>query len=165
MDYRSCGRPDVSYHGVKTWCPEFENFRRQLGILYCGEYGRRADGTSDDYFFVAYNMHWEPHEFDLPKLPKGMQWTLCINTDDADNNGICPPESLEAGQEPQEELRQYMVPPRSILVFRSFKPISGPASEKDGKKAGKVVKSVKQRNVRKEPAKEAETVVAAAREL
>ena len=110
-------------------------------------------------------MHWEPHEFDLPKLPKGMQWTLCINTDDADNNGICPPESLEAGQEPQEELRQYMVPPRSILVFRGFKPISGPASEKGGKKAGKVVKSVKRQNVRKEPAKEAETVVAAAREL
>lgn len=165
IDYLVCGHPDVSYHGVKTWCPEFENFRRQLGILYCGEYGRRADGTSDDYFFVAYNMHWEPHEFDLPKLPKGMQWTLCINTDDADNNGICPSESLEAGQEPQEELRQYMVPPRSILVFRGFKPISGPASEKDGKKAGKVVKSVKRQNVRKEPAKEAETVVAAAREL
>lgn len=165
IDYLVCGHPDVSYHGVKTWCPEFENFRRQLGILYCGEYGRRADGTSDDYFFVAYNMHWEPHEFDLPKLPKGMQWTLCINTDDADNNGICPPESLEAGQEPQEELRQYMVPPRSILVFRGFKSISGPASEKNGKKAGKVVKSVKRQNVRKEPAKEAETVVAAAREL
>ena len=58
-----------------------------------------------------------------------------------------------------------MVPPRSILVFRSFKPISGPASEKDGKKVGKVVKSVKRQNVRKEPAKEAETVVAAVREL
>lgn len=165
IDYLVCGHPDVSYHGVKTWCPEFENFRRQLGILYCGEYGRRADGTSDDYFFVAYNMHWEPHEFDLPKLPKGMQWTLCINTDDADNNGICPPESLEAGQEPQEELRQYMVPPRSILVFRGVKPISGPASEKNGKKAGKVVKSVKRQIVRTEPEKEAETVVAAAREL
>ena len=84
----------ASKHGAR----EFENFRRQLGILYCGEYGRRADGTSDDYSFVAYNMHWEPHEFDLPKLPKGMQWTLCINTDDADNNGICPSESLEAGR-------------------------------------------------------------------
>ena len=38
-------------------------------------------------------------------------------------------------------------------------------TEKDGKKAGKVVKSVKRQNVRKEPAKEAETVVAVAREL
>lgn len=39
MDYLACGHPDVSYHGVKAWCPEFENFRRQLGIMYCGEYG------------------------------------------------------------------------------------------------------------------------------
>lgn len=31
MDYLACGHPDVSYHGVKAWCPEFENFRRQLG--------------------------------------------------------------------------------------------------------------------------------------
>ena len=40
-DYLVCGHPDVSYHGVKTWCPEFENFRRQLGIMYCGEYGEK----------------------------------------------------------------------------------------------------------------------------
>ena len=161
IDYLVCGHPDVSYHGVKTWCPEFENFRRQLGILYCGEYGRKVDGSSDDYFFVAYNMHWEPHEFDLPKLPKGMRWTLCINTDDMEHNGICPSESPEAeiGKKAQEELRQYMVPPRSILVFRGSRPISGPVSEKDGKKAGKVVKSVKQQNARKDPAKEAETEV------
>ena len=26
-----------------------------MECIYCGEYGRRADGTSDDYFFVAYN--------------------------------------------------------------------------------------------------------------
>ena len=35
MDYKSCGRPDVSYHGENAWKPEFENFRRQFGILYC----------------------------------------------------------------------------------------------------------------------------------
>ncbi len=118
IDYLVCGHPDVSYHGVKTWCPEFENFRRQLGILYCGEYGRRDDGTSDDYFFVAYNMHWEPHEFDLPKLPRGMHWITCINTDDAENNGICPLECDEVDK--REELRRYMVPARSIVVFQSF---------------------------------------------
>ena len=26
MDYKSCGRPDVSYHGENAWKPEFENF-------------------------------------------------------------------------------------------------------------------------------------------
>ena len=109
-------------------------------------------------------MHWEPHEFDLPNFRRGMQWTLCINTDDADNNGICPPESLEAGQEPQEELRQYMVPLRVFWYFAALSqfPVRHP---KRMAKAGKRVKSVKRQNVRKEPAKEAETVVAAAREL
>ena len=57
IDYLVCGHPDVSYHGVKTTVPGVEGFRRQLGILYCGEYGRRADGTSDDYFFSSRNIH------------------------------------------------------------------------------------------------------------
>lgn len=113
MDYLACGHPDVSYHGVKAWCPEFENFRRQLGIMYCGLYGKKADGTDDDYFFVAYNMHWEAHEFALPNLPKKMQWHLAINTDDEKINGI-----YEQGQEPVlENTKLFEVPPRTIVVF------------------------------------------------
>ena len=113
MDYLSCGLPDVSYHGEKAWCPEFEHFRRQLGILYCGKYGKLADGSFDDTFFVAYNMHWEPHEFSLPNLPKGRYWHIVIST-----------EPKAAGGEwiPKEEVllkqqKQYMVPPRAIMVF------------------------------------------------
>ena len=83
MDYQVCGMPDVSYHGVKAWVPEFDHFRSQLGILYCGEYGRKPDGTADDSFFVAYNMHWEPHDFALPKLMKGKRWNLTIDTAEA----------------------------------------------------------------------------------
>ena len=50
MDYRSCGRPDVSDHGEYAWRrPEFENFRRQLGILYWGEYGTKEDGKPGRY--------------------------------------------------------------------------------------------------------------------
>lgn len=113
MDYLACGHPDVSYHGVKAWCPEFENFRRQLGIMYCGEYNKRADGMPDDYFFVAYNMHWEPHEFALPKLPKGMLWHVAFNTDDDAENGI-----YEEGNELfLENQKQYLVYARSIVVF------------------------------------------------
>ena len=116
MDYKSCGRPDVSYHGENAWKPEFENFRRQLGILYCGEYGRRADGTSDDYFFVAYNMHWEPHEFDLPKLPKGMQWTLICNTGAPDAADL-PTDGT--GKVPKNQM-MLAVPPRGIVILESF---------------------------------------------
>lgn len=113
MDYLACGHPDVSYHGVKAWCPEFENFRRQLGIMYCGEYNRRADGLPDDYFFVAYNMHWEPHEFALPKLPKGMLWYAVFNTDDDAFNGLYK----EGSELFLEDQKQYLVSSRSIVVF------------------------------------------------
>lgn len=113
MDYLTCGYPDVSYHGVKAWCPEFDSYRRQIGIMYCGEYERQAGGKPDDYFFAAYNMHWEPHDFSLPNLPSGKRWYMAFNTDDHAANGY-----YEAGQE--EEIanqKRYIVPPRSILVF------------------------------------------------
>ncbi|WP_077612697.1 alpha amylase C-terminal domain-containing protein [Clostridium sp. Marseille-P2415] len=112
MDYLACGFPDVSYHGVRAWCPEFENFRRQLGIFYCGEYGRKPDGTADNHFYVAYNMHWEPHEFDLPNLPKKERWHVAFHTDEREGNGMYP-----EGEEPAAEGKRFLVPPRTIVVF------------------------------------------------
>lgn len=113
MDYKACGQPDVSYHGVKAWCPEFENFRRQLGIMYCGEYAQKPDKTTDNSFFIAYNMHWEPHEFALPNLQKKKSWYLAFNTDAKEVNGM-----YEPGAEPlSENQKQFMVPPRTVVVL------------------------------------------------
>lgn len=113
MDYLACGYPDVSYHGVKAWCPEFENFRRQIAIMYCGEYAVRPDGSADDYFFAAYNMHWEPHEFALPHLPKKKKWYVAFHTDDKAANGHYPP---GREREPDNQ-KQFLVPSRTIVVF------------------------------------------------
>lgn len=125
MDYLACGHPDISYHGVKAWCPEFENYRRQMGIMYCGEYGLRPDGLPDDYFFVAYNMHWEPHEFALPNLPKKMTWRVAMNTDAKEVNGF-----YEEGQEPvTENQKQFIVPPRTVVVFIGRKGSSTAANQ------------------------------------
>ena len=136
IDYLACGHPDVSYHGVKAWCPEFENFRRQLGIMYCGEYEKKADGTPDDYFFTAYNMHWEPHEFALPNLPKDMKWHICLNTDAEEVNGIY----REGKELSLEDQKQFMVPARTILVFRGFVPEK---REDSGEEVGKTVSARK----------------------
>jgi len=113
MDYLTCGYPDISYHGVKAWCPEFDSYRRQIGIMYCGKYAGRADGTPDDYFFAAYNMHWEPHDFSLPNLPLKKRWYIAFNTDDQAANGY-----YEGGQEKEiTNQKRFIVPSRSILVF------------------------------------------------
>ncbi len=50
MDYLACGHPDISYHGVNAWQPEFENFRRQIGILYCGAYAKKPNGKTMIFF-------------------------------------------------------------------------------------------------------------------
>ena len=134
LDYRSVGMPDVSCHGIKTWCPMFDRFCRQLGLLYCGKYGSRPDGSEDDYFYVAYNMHWEPHEFALPNLPKGMKWYVAFNTDDESANGMYLP-----GSEPLlENQKSMMIMARSIVVFigregeedKPMKAVKAPAARK-----------------------------------
>lgn len=112
-DYLACGNPDISYHGVKAWCPEYESFRRQLGIMYSGAYAKKEDGTSDDYFYVAYNMHWGSHTFGLPRLPRGMGWHVALNSDAEERNGIYP-----EGEEPAvENPKACEISPYSIVVF------------------------------------------------
>lgn len=117
MDYLACGHPDISYHGVNAWQPEFENFRRQIGILYCGAYAKKPNGENDDFFFVIFNMHWEPHSFALPNLPKNLVWSLAFDTSDSAAGGY-----YEEGQERQIlNQKNYMVPSRSVLVFQGKK--------------------------------------------
>lgn len=110
LDYKSVGLPDVSYHGLKTWCPQFDNYCRQLGILYCGKYGQKDCGE-DDYFYAAYNMYWEPCEFALPNLPKELSWHVALDTDSGP--GIYP-----VGGEPLlEDQKKVMAMARSIVVL------------------------------------------------
>lgn len=129
LDYLSCGMPDISYHGTKAWFPEFESFRRQLGILYCGTYAAQDGGEEDDCFFAAYNMHWEPHEFSLPNLPKGMKWHIVFNTDAKEVQGFYP----EGEEKLLEKQKFFMVQPRSIVVFIGKK-LCSKTEENIGKK-------------------------------
>lgn len=80
MDYKSCGYPDISYHGEMAWYPKFENYNRHLGVMYCGEYGKLPDGKSDAVFYIAYNLYWQNHRFALPKLPKNKKWHILMDT-------------------------------------------------------------------------------------
>jgi glycogen operon protein len=77
MDYKSCGCPDISYHGEEAWKPSWEHYSRQIGFMLCGDY---AEGCEGKYYFVAVNMHWEDHEFALPKLPKKKVWKKLMTT-------------------------------------------------------------------------------------
>lgn len=131
LDYKSVGLPDVSYHGLKTWCPQFDSYCRQLGILYCGKYGPK-DGGEDNYFYAAYNMHWEPCEFALPNLPKELGWHVAVNTEL--DEGIYP----EGSEMPLKDQKKMAVMARSIVVLIGKVPAAGTkAEEAAGKKNNK----------------------------
>ena len=129
MDYRSCGRPDVSYHGEYVWRPEFENFRRQFGILYWGEYGTREDGSPDDTMYVLYNMHWEPHIFGLPHLSKGQTWHVLYDTSKGPEKGVY----MEETAPELKDQSQIAMMPRSIVVL-SGRPGSEAPEEEGGER-------------------------------
>nr|MDE7300210.1 alpha-amylase [Lachnospiraceae bacterium] len=122
MDYLSCGCPDVSRHGTRAWYPDYSNYSRTLALLFCGCYAKKAQAVSDASFYVAANMHWEPHAFDLPDINSGEQLAFLICTDP---DGIAPEpaesartgEAGDAEQGNGNEPRSFVVPPRSIALF------------------------------------------------
>ncbi|MCR5657616.1 MAG: hypothetical protein K6G06_09160 [Butyrivibrio sp.] len=80
MDYISCGYPDLSYHGMEAWRPDLSNYSHSVGMLYCGLYEK--EDKDQNFFYVAYNMHWTPVSFALPKLPEGMKWHILSDTEE-----------------------------------------------------------------------------------
>ena len=121
-DYLSCGHPDLSYHGKRAWLGDFENYSRSVGAFYGGDYIEANSGgkETDSFFYVAYNMHWIPHEFALPDLPGKGNWKIAIDTGLEGTAGI-----YEEGKEPLlSDQRTVTVPERTILVLtgrRGFK--------------------------------------------
>ena len=100
-DYIYKGCPDVSFHGTRAWFPDYGYYSRTLGMLLNGEYAVVDRNKRDNSFYIAFNMHWEEHEFDLPGNGKS-EFGLVMTTD-ADNK--------------LTENRTCIIKPRSIAVF------------------------------------------------
>ncbi|GFI70704.1 glycogen operon protein GlgX [Lachnospiraceae bacterium] len=77
MDSKGCGCPDISYHGIEAWRPDFGHISRMIGIVLCGQY---APGEEDASFYIACNMHWESHKLALPKLSRDEKWVKISDT-------------------------------------------------------------------------------------
>lgn len=112
MDYISCGYPDLSYHGLKAWYPDYSNYSRVLGIMLCGRYAKRNRFEEDDFFYFMFNMHWETQEFDLPDLPPRLKWVKVLDT--MKDGRQWKKEAVEVVNQ-----NRVMVNPRSVLVLIS----------------------------------------------
>jgi len=118
----SCGFPDVSFHGVQPWNPDFGPDSRVIGVMFAGRSaagcGISGCGLSegdpagcDDIVMVLINAHWEEHHIKLPRLPEHLRWSLIVDTGlgvDCIVNGKSAFTGLESGMQMSE---------RSVVVL------------------------------------------------
>ncbi|MDE6184596.1 MAG: hypothetical protein K2G39_04085, partial [Lachnospiraceae bacterium] len=123
MDYKGLGYPDVSYHGAEAWRPDLSYIGRMIGIVLNGQY---APGKEDASFYIAYNMHWEPHKLALPTLSNGEKWMKLSDT------SLSTEVSMDQSSSQIEDF-SVTVSSRSISVFMTKKCASTPAKNKKRK--------------------------------
>lgn len=129
-DYRSTGMPDLSFHGAQAWYMDASNYSRLFGVMLNGRYVRTEPQKTDSIFYVAVNMHWESHEFYLPKLPKELVWAVCVDSS-LPGQEIWQLEELEEGQKAAvKPLETYRAAARSIVLFCGVKGKKKPRASK-----------------------------------
>ncbi|WP_244834734.1 glycogen debranching protein GlgX [Clostridium sp. BJN0001] len=105
------GYPEVSWHTEKPWDTYNINNTLSLAVMFVEEREKYGIWT-DKYIYMAINMHWEMHKFELPVIPEGKKWYILCNTACCDGKDIFD-ESSNILIENQSEI---VVNPRSIII-------------------------------------------------
>ncbi len=95
IDYKGLGNPDLSFHGVEPWKPDYNYVSRCFAYMYNEDY------VTMGKLYVVFNMYWEDEEFNLPATKPGKKWTLLFSTDATEVT----------------EARSAIIKERSVAVF------------------------------------------------
>ncbi|MGN0347985.1 MAG: glycogen debranching protein GlgX [Roseburia sp.] len=114
MKHAACNLPEISIHNGYPWNGGTDNSSRLIGIMYAG---RDEKENRDDIVFYCMNAYWEPLILQLPELPNGIQWKVCVNTSLVYEDG----KDMEEGTEffYKKTLR---VPPRTVVILEAEHP-------------------------------------------
>jgi glycogen operon protein len=89
-DQIGSGYPDISWHGVLPWHPDWSGTSRTLAFMICGRHHEMMGGGSN-FIYAVFNMYHEPLNFGLPVLPKNMRWYRFADTGLPMPDDICEP--------------------------------------------------------------------------
>jgi len=78
-DQLGSGYPDISWHGIQPWMPDWGASSRTIAFMLCGRHGAAVGGPGN-FIYCAFNMYYKPLDFTLPVLPKGMEWHRFADT-------------------------------------------------------------------------------------
>ncbi|WP_328537671.1 glycogen debranching protein GlgX [Streptomyces sp. NBC_00344] len=118
-DSAGSGFPDVSWHGVEAWRPDWADHGRVLAMMRCGWHAK-GGAVRDDSIYVAVNAHWEAHDLELPRLSDGEVWHLFADTGAPTPHGM----HTVGGEPALEHPGRYHLGPHSVVVLvgRSTRP-------------------------------------------
>ena len=103
----SVGCADISWHGIAVGQPDWGKNSHTLAFMLCN------DQAYDNPIYVAINMHWKNHMFELPPLPHPQNWHLF-----ADTNRMPPHDVCDVGQErPLSHQGSIHVGSRSVVIL------------------------------------------------
>lgn len=103
----SRGIPDLTWHGVKPFEPDFSYHSHSIAFMISGDV---KNGEQDDDIYVILNQWREPLRFVLPYL-HGKSWYRVVDT-----SKDCPEDFLD---EPEHVGYVYIAQPRSTVIFIS----------------------------------------------
>jgi glycogen operon protein len=111
-DYVNSGYADITWHGVSAWNVDWSDYVLTLAFMLDGMHVEDSD-KQDDMIYVGMNMHWEPHRFELPRLPVKARWHVFANTSPGINIEIHEP-----GHEPEIDNQDHTwIGPRSVVIL------------------------------------------------
>ena len=105
----ACNLPEISIHNGYPWNGGTDSNSRLIGIMYAG---RDEHDTRDDIVFYCMNAYWETLVMQLPELPNGLQWKVCVNTSVEYKDG----RDMESYTEFYYK-KTLKVPPRTAIVL------------------------------------------------
>ena len=112
QDYVGSGYADITWHGTQAWQTDWSNHVRTIAFMLCGKHALQGT-TEDNYIYVAINMHWESHYFEIPGLPLDMQWHVFANT-----SCSSPHDCHQPGHEPiLTNQSAFLLGDRSVVIL------------------------------------------------
>ncbi len=109
---RTNGAPDIVWHGVNAFQPDFGMASRTLALTLNGQ---QTEREPDADFYMAFNAWSEALDFEIPPAPNGKPWHRVVDTALPAPRDIAP-ESLAPLVPPH---RRYTLAPFSLLVLIS----------------------------------------------
>ena len=112
MDINKTGYPEVSLHGETPWNTDNINNSLYLAVMFV-EDKYKYNVKDDTFIYMAINMHWEMHKFNLPIIPAHKKWYKFCDTSSKYGEDIFEENNYIL----IENQNEIYVNPRSIIIL------------------------------------------------